>query len=105
MLRIELDSVRKYRNRAEYRPMNRASLGELSIEGDGPLIGRLCALKIEAGGDPQSLVEVYRDETLCFRAKPLSEWASGKALVGEQPLHLRRTASKTIGKRKDTPND
>lgn len=97
MLRVELDTVRKYRNSVEYRPMNRARLGDLAVESDGPLIGRLCALKIESGADGGEQVEVYRGETLCFRAKPLSEWASGKALVGEQPKHLKRQPQETDG--------
>ena len=88
MLRIELDTVRKYRNASEYRPVNRASCEGHEVVGDGEIIGALCRDLIESGHS--GVVEVWRGETPVFRAIPLEIWASGKALRGEQPEHLRR---------------
>jgi hypothetical protein len=90
MIRIELDSVRKYRNAQEWRNVNRASALGMEEVGDHDVIKVLCRRITEAGhtGD----VEVWRGELPCFKAAPLAVWASGKALKGEQPEHLRRAA-------------
>ena len=88
-LRIELDSVRKYRGAHQYRPIGRATCGDVSVQGDGANIQKLCAVLAE--NNPRSSpVEVYRAGTLCFAPATLGEWASGNIGKGEQPEHLKR---------------
>lgn len=91
MLRIELDTVRKYRTKQEYRQINRATCGELSVEGDGWNIHKLCQLLAE-NNPRNTVVEVYRGGTLCFTPEALEKWASGKFGKGDQPEHLRKEA-------------
>jgi hypothetical protein len=88
MMRIELDSVRRYRGKKEYRPVNRARCMGIEEIGDHQIIVSICRKLLAAGfsGD----VEVWRGDVPCFSARNASEWASGKALTGEQPEHLRR---------------
>lgn len=90
-VRIELDTIRKHRNAKEYRPINRARCGSMEQVGDGAIIQRLCA-NLLAHHDPETVVHVYRNGTLCFRPESLSVWASGKLGRGEQPSQLRRGA-------------
>ena len=90
MTRIELGSVRKYRGKSEYREVNRASGEGFEAVGDGKVIERLCVKLIDAGY--QGDCEVWRGETQCFYALPISKWAQGKALTGEQPEQLRGVA-------------
>lgn len=94
MIRIELDAVRKWRNKQEYRTIQRARAKGHEVTGDGMLIERLCKTLISEGGEaPDEQCEVWRGGTLCFSALNLSEWADGKALTsGEQPPQLRRAA-------------
>ena len=89
-LRITLDSVPKYRNAQEWRPVGRATCGDAERVGDGNIIAQLCH-DLSETYPADTLVEVWRGETLCFSAAPIGVWASGKALsVGEQPEHLKR---------------
>ena len=88
-IRIELDSVRKYRSKTEYRTVNRASCGGVTVTSDGDNIQKLCAILIE-NNHQNTVVEVYRAGTLCFLPETLGKWASGKFVMGEQPEHLKR---------------
>ena len=90
MIRIELNSVKKSRNASEWRMVNRASAAGLEDVGDHDVIAGLCR-KLAAEGHAGD-VEVWRAGTKCFNAIALEEWATGKALKGEQPEHLRRKA-------------
>jgi hypothetical protein len=85
-LRINLDAVRVYRNKSEYRsvPRARSSLGH-EIVGDGPIISRLAALLRQENPGFQGLLEVYRGDTLCFKPTPLK----AAFVKGPQPEHLR----------------
>jgi hypothetical protein len=89
-IRIELDSVRKYRNAHEWRPVNRASAQGIEEVGDHEIISALCRKLIAAGHSGQ--VEVWRGETPCFRAIDIETWANKRVGKGEQPEHLRRAA-------------
>jgi hypothetical protein len=86
--RIELDTVRKHRSAQEYRMINRARCGDMEEAGDHHVIVALCRKMADSGlsGD----VSVWRGPQLVFPAKPLADWAQGKALRGEQPEHLKR---------------
>ena len=86
--RIELDSVRRDRGKGAYRMVNRASCMGIEEIGDHQIIVAICAKLLASGysGD----VEVWRGDVACFSARNASEWASGSALRGEQPEHLRR---------------
>jgi hypothetical protein len=87
-VRIELDSVRKDRNGSEWRMVGRARSEGFESVGDGHNIKAVCAQLRDAGFDGDC--EVWRGDTPVFSAMPISAWADGKALTGEQPEHLRR---------------
>jgi hypothetical protein len=86
-IRIDLDAVRVYRNKHEYRtkPRAKSSLGH-EITGDGPLVSKLAAILREENPEFDGLLEVYRGDTLCFIPTPLKT----AFLKGPQPKHLRR---------------
>ena len=73
-IRIELDEVKKIRNKHEYRMVGRASFDGHEVVGDGFIIKNLCAKLLDNRYDPQSIVEVFRGKTLCFHPKTLHEW-------------------------------
>lgn len=86
-IRIDLDAVRVYRNKHEYRtkPRAKSSLGH-EITGDGPLVSKLAAILREENPEFDGLLEVYRGDTLCFIPTHLKT----AFLKGPQPKHLRR---------------
>jgi len=86
-IRIDLDEVRVYRSKNEYRPVGRArtSLGH-EITGDGPKLAKLASILREENPQFDGLLEVYRGDTLCFIPMPLKT----AFLKGPQPEHLRR---------------
>ncbi|MEL6596286.1 MAG: hypothetical protein AAFQ47_10140 [Pseudomonadota bacterium] len=86
-IRIDLDTVRVYRNSQEYRPMNRArsSLGH-EIKGDGPIISELASILREENPSFDGHLEVYRGDILCFIPMALKT----AFLKGPQPQQLRK---------------
>lgn len=86
-IRINLDAVRVYRNKSEYRsvPRARSSLGH-EIVGDGPIISRMAAILRQENPEFEGLLEVYRGDTPCFNPTPLK----AAFVKGPQPEHLRR---------------
>jgi hypothetical protein len=89
-MRIELGTRRKYRGKSEWRNIQTATYGGMEEAGDHSIIVSLCKRMAAEGLDGD--VEVWRDGELIFAPHPLSRWASGKALRGEQPEHLRKRA-------------
>ena len=85
---IYLDSVRKYRNASEWRPVNRATCGEFSSTGDGDNLKIIAIQMLEAGVTGE--VDVYRDKTPVFLRVPLEKFATGSVHRGEQPEHLKK---------------
>ena len=86
--RMELDSVPKRRNSSEWRNVNRARCGEFESVSDGDNIKKVCQLMLEAGRT--GVIDIYRNGTPVFLGVTIERWASGKALRGEQPEHLRK---------------
>jgi hypothetical protein len=86
--RMELDSVRKNRNPHAWRNINRARCGEFESVGDGDNIKAVCRMMLEAGHT--GVIDIYRNGTPVFLGVTIERWASGKALRGEQPEHLRK---------------
>ena len=86
-IRIDLDAVRVYRNKSEYRTKTRArsSLGH-EIIGDGYIVSRLASILRQENPRFEGLLEVYRGDTLCFVPMPLKT----AFLKGSQPAHLRK---------------
>lgn len=86
-IRINLDAVRVYRNKSEYRttPRARSSLGH-ELTGDGRIVSKLAAVLREENPQFEGLLEVYRGDTLCFIPTPLKT----AFLTGPQPEQLRR---------------
>jgi len=86
-IRIDLDSVRVYRNRSEWRtvPLARSSLGH-EITGYGPLLARLASILRSENPRFDGLLEVFRGDTPCFVPMPLNT-AFRK---GPQPQHLKK---------------
>jgi hypothetical protein len=89
-IRINLDSIRVYRNKSEYRsvPRARSSLGH-EIVGGGPIISRMAALLRQENPGFRGLLEVYRGDTPCFNPTLLK----AAFVTGPQPEHLRRKLS------------
>lgn len=86
-IRINLDAVRVYRNKNEYRPIQRArsSLGH-EIKGDGPIVSKLASILRAENPQFDGLLEVYRGDTPCFIPMPLKT----AFLKGPQPEHLQK---------------
>ena len=74
MLRIELDEVKKWRGKSEYREIPRARCGNIEVVGYGEIVAKLCAELAELY-DGAEIVEVFRGETLCFKPRELGIWA------------------------------
>lgn len=93
-IRIYLDTVRVYRNKSEYRPMNRArsSLGH-EIKGDGFIVSKMASILRAENPHFDGLLEVYRGETLCFVPVPLKT----AFLKGPQPKNLRKEKPQAQG--------
>ena len=85
---IYLDSVRKYRNANEWRPINRATCGEFSSQGDGDNLKNIAKKMLEAGVVGE--VDVYRGETPVFHSVSLEKLAKGSVHRGDQPEHLKK---------------
>lgn len=90
MLTIELDSVKKWRNKHEFYTIPRATCLEHSKVGNSPLLSSLCKDLVDAGHDPEQLVYIMRRKTLCFVPRTLQDWADNKVLSGDQPKQLRK---------------
>lgn len=71
-----LDSIRKYRNKQEYRTVDRITCPEfkLEISGDGEIVKQMASLLHENKCDINRGYEVLRDGTLCFVLHPLKSW-------------------------------
>ena len=99
---IHLDSVKKWRNKNEWRPVNRAILtwtdpsgNTTTMEkiGDGSLINLLLRDFHEDFPQINAQVEVYRGDTLCFVTCPLFQWLGldeDGNKVDKRPEHLKR---------------
>jgi len=103
MLKICLDSVRKYRSKSEFRNVNRARLDNLEVVGDGTIIERIADKAIENGYDPQSLVEVYRGDTRVFVPITLERWAQGRPSL-EEPSHAIQKAHEALRRKRQNDN-
>ena len=86
--RIELDSVRKNRNTAEWRNVNRARWQHIESVSDGDNITKVAQAMLAEGVTGR--VEVYRGKTPVFLTGTVEEWASGRFGRGEQPEHLKK---------------
>ncbi|TMV09693.1 hypothetical protein FGK63_01080 [Ruegeria sediminis] len=89
-IRIDLDTIRVYRNKSEYRTTQRArsSLGH-EIVGDGFIVSKLAAILRKENPQFDGLLEVYRGDNPCFIPTPLKT-AFRK---GPQPKQLRKEAA------------
>ena len=87
---VELDSVKKYSNKSEYRRIPRARCQEfdLEVEGDGYIVTKLAKLLAEKNADISRGLEVRRGDTLCFHIKPLKTWVEKGP--DRRPEHLKR---------------
>lgn len=85
--RIDLDAVRVYRNKNEYRTTQRArsSLGH-EIIGDGFIVTQMAGMLRSENPLFEGLLEVFRGDTPCFAPIPLKT----AFLKGPQPKQLRR---------------
>ena len=88
IITVELDTVRKYRNPQEHRPVNRATCEGYEAVGDGDVIRQV--LQLYHTNNPQftGQVEVRRGDMLCFVTTSLNQWLFP---VSKQPEHLKRT--------------
>jgi hypothetical protein len=86
---VQLDAVRKYRNKSEYRTIPRVRCNDLEVIGDGKIIRRILRQAHDEGASLDALVEVYRGETLCFRLAPLKAWI----VPGQNPIQKQASQS------------
>lgn len=103
MLRICLDSVRKYRSKSEFRNVNRVRLDDLEVVGDGTIIERIADKAIENGYNPQSLVEVYRGDTRVFVPITLERWSQGRPSLKE-PSYAIQKAHEALRRKRQNDN-
>ena len=101
---IHMDSVKKYRNKSEWRPVNRAILtwtdpsgNTTTMEkiGDGFLIRLLLRDFHEDFPQINAQVEVWRGDTLCFVRCPLFQWLrvdEDGNKIDNRPKHLKRVS-------------
>jgi hypothetical protein len=85
---IYLDSVMKWRNEKEYRPVGRATWKDLESVGDGDNLKNIALLMVEAG--VTGYVDIYRGKTPVFLSVPLEDMARGSMGKGPQPEQLRK---------------
>jgi len=85
---IYLDSVMKYRNEKEYRPICRARWKDLESVGDGDNLKNIALLMVEAG--VVGYVDVYRGKTPVFHSLPITDLAKGSVGRGPQPEQLKK---------------
>ena len=92
MITVKLDTVRKYRNTQEYRPVNRATCESYEAVGDGDVIRQV--LQLYHTDNPQFIgqVEVRRGDMLCFVIASINQWLFPE---NKQPEHLKRTNLET----------
>lgn len=86
--RVELDSVKKYRNKSEYRTVDRAKWQHLESVGDGENIVKLAKQMLSEGVSGR--MDVYRGKTPVFLGGTVEQWSEGRPGRGEQPAHLRK---------------
>jgi len=88
-IRIDLDSVTKWRNKNEYRNVPRARCEEFDLEvvGDGRIVQRLAKKLYEEKGQIDATLVVFRGVTPCFTPTPIKTWVLPS---GKQPEWLRR---------------
>lgn len=88
--KIQLDSVKKHRNKQEYRYVPRATWQDMEVVGDNNIISRLChQISLRFSCD-SGTVEVFREGTPVFNPMPLKTWLKSDPFAGEQPEHLRK---------------
>jgi len=92
LIRVDLDTVKKYRNKQEWRPVQRARIlsHDLEVVGDGPIIKHVCKLFTEKYPQIDAYVEVFRGDTCCFEKTPISAFMRSTVGAGKQPEWLRR---------------
>ena len=88
-IRIDLDSVKKFRNGQEWRWVNRAASGDFVSVGDGRNIVKVSKMLVDAGADPAKEVRVFRGDMLCMSGASLGVWADGKFGRRAQPEQLK----------------
>jgi hypothetical protein len=88
IITVELDTVRKYRNTQEYRPVNRATCEGYEAVGDGDVIRQVLQLYHKDNPHFTGKVQVRRGDMLCFVITSLNQWLFP---VSKQPEHLKRT--------------
>jgi hypothetical protein len=90
VIRIQVDTVKKWRNKNEYRPVHRATYKNFSVSGDRPVIRDLCRVLAANNYKISRIVEVYRRDMPCFTPTPLKQWVKRNPFAGEQPVSLRK---------------
>jgi len=90
MTRVELSTVKKWRNNSEWRNISRATCCGVSVTGEGEIVAKAIQAAIDEGNTCGGDVMVYRNGTLCFTPAPVSVWLEGKQFSGKQPEHLKR---------------
>jgi hypothetical protein len=88
--KIQLDSVRRDRNKNEYRMVPRATWQDMEEVGDQKIVAALCRKISMRFSCDLGTVEVFREGTPVFNTMPLKTWLKSNPFAGEQPEHLRK---------------
>jgi len=87
---IHLDTVKKYRNASEYRPVGRARWNDIEEVGDGYIIKSLCRRIAAENPQISGHVRVFRGDMLCFEPSPLKTWLRRNPFSsGKEPPALK----------------
>ena len=89
---IQLDTIKRYRNKSEYRTVCRASCNGMEEAGDHAVIRTLCRRLAEQNSQINGVVTVFRGDMLVFSQTPLKQWCKNDPWAGEQPANLRKEA-------------
>ena len=75
MIKIELDEIKKWRNKSEFQRVPRARHANREVTGYGKIVAKLCAELAEVY-EGTEMVEVWRGTMLCFEPQTLEQWAA-----------------------------
>lgn len=98
---IDLDTVRKDRNKQEYRYVNRARVISHNLEevGDGRIIDKIVTQLLELYPDGDMMLYIYREGMQVFNPMFLSEWFK----KGDIPENFKLSSQERLTK-KDKEN-
>lgn len=87
---IQLDRVKRHRNKSEWRWVMRASWNNMEEVGDHAIIQSLIRRIAEEYPRFNGLVTVSRGDTPVFHATPIKTWLKPNPFAGKQPEQFKK---------------